>query len=346
MNYPILTALLCSRFIARLAQNIYGSDARFVFELLQNADDNLFEKARARRDCPAISFHVYTDRIVVECNEDGFTVPDLQAICSLGQSSKSGSHGYIGAKGIGFKSVFIAASKVHVHSGHFSFYFKHRRGDSGLGMVTPIWQDTEESLQPPLTRMTLHLHCDQGGTHLHSNQGGTHLRDLRATILQQMSDLQETSLLFLRQLKKIELNFYDESDSLKNSKTLHSVSTEGSNVRLKTVDKQASGQQTESWKQFHVTQHLATKLPMSTSRQIPDTLDARRAASQAEVVVAFPLTNDARPLLARQEIFAFLPIRQSEFQVSRARCASCRIVENGRLTGLPASHLVHHSLGL
>lgn len=329
MGCRISAASICSRFIARLAQNIYGSDARFVFELLQNADDNSFEKARTTGDCPAISFHVYKDRIVTECNEDGFTEQDLQAICSVGQSCKSGSHGYIGAKGIGFKSVFIAAWKVHVQSGNFSFCFKHRRGDSGLGMAVPIWQDTDEALQPPMTRMTLHLH---------DTPGEKYLGDIRTTILQQLSDLSETSLLFLRKLKKINLNFYDGENSLKSSKTLHKVSTTGQRVRLKMIEKQPSGQQIKSRRQFHVTNHMATNLSTSISRQVPDTPDAKRAASQAEVILAFPLTADTEPLLARQEIFAFLPIRQSEFQVSHAQCAWPWIVENRRLTRPPVVH--------
>ncbi|RBR21220.1 hypothetical protein FVER53590_29018 [Fusarium verticillioides] len=56
--------------------NIYGSGARFVFELLQNADD--------KNDPPFISFQIHPKHIVVECNEDGFTSLDLKAICSVG----------------------------------------------------------------------------------------------------------------------------------------------------------------------------------------------------------------------------------------------------------------------
>ncbi|GAB1207249.1 hypothetical protein APSETT445_005962 [Aspergillus pseudonomiae] len=120
-----------------MGHSIKTSNARFVFELLQNADDNRFTRARERNELPFISFRVYPDRIIVECNEDGFRTEDLSAICSVGESSKAASHGYIGAKGIGFKSVFMAAWKVHIQSGNFSFHFKHRIGDLGLGMVLP-----------------------------------------------------------------------------------------------------------------------------------------------------------------------------------------------------------------
>jgi hypothetical protein len=293
--------------IVRLAQNIYGSGARFVFELLQNADDNHYTKAYASEAPPSVAFRVYTDRIVVECNEDGFNERNLQALCAVGDSSKSASHGYIGAKGIGFKSVFIAAWKVHVQSGHFSFYFKHKRGDSGLGMVVPIWQDPEEILQGPLTRMTLYLH---------DTEGEAHLNDLRETIFKQLSDLQETSLLFLRKLEKITVNFYDDNNGLKSSRSFHRANVDDHKVLLETIEAQTPGDSTTSTKQFHVTRHMASNLSMSVSRQIPETDAARRVAAGAEVVLAFPLTEDLEPILKNQELFAFLPVRESDFKVS------------------------------
>lgn len=49
----------------RLAKNLYSSSARFVFELLQNADDNSYFRARSLSAVPFVSFHVYHERIVV-----------------------------------------------------------------------------------------------------------------------------------------------------------------------------------------------------------------------------------------------------------------------------------------
>jgi HSP90 family molecular chaperone len=125
---------------SRLAKNLYTSQARFVFELLQNADDNQYTRGQD----PYVIFRVYPDRIVIECNEDGFTRQNLTAICDIGKSSKTGSQGYIGEKGIGFKSVFMAAWRVHIQSRDFSFDFIHRKGDSGMGMITPIWQERRD----------------------------------------------------------------------------------------------------------------------------------------------------------------------------------------------------------
>ena len=112
----------------RLAKNLYNSSARFVFELLQNTDDNSYSKARSLSAVPFVSFHVYHRRIVVECNEDGFTQENLKAICDVGKSSKTGTQGYIGEKGIGFKSVFMVAWKVHIKVGRFLVLFPAQNG--------------------------------------------------------------------------------------------------------------------------------------------------------------------------------------------------------------------------
>lgn len=301
-----------------LAKNIYTSDARFVFELLQNADDNRFTRASINNTLPFVSFQVFPDRIVVECNEDGFTKSDLSAVCAVGKSTKSVAHGYIGAKGIGFKSVFIAAWKVYIQSGYFSYCFKHEKGDLGLGMVVPVWQDTDDELPYPLTRMTLYLH-EKGDPQ--------DVEYSRQIIFKQLSGLQQICLLFLRNLKRIKVSFHNEDGELQssndfsvgdvheNSVVLHSELTDGCKDTI--IKKQ----------RYHVTRHMATGLSKSDNREPPTTDEAKRAASIAEVILAFPLTSDSEPVLEQQEIFAFLPVRESSFKVSMVKYAQKELVQ-------------------
>lgn len=288
-----------------LAKQIYGSGARFVFELLQNAEDNSFSKTT---DKPYISFNVYEDRIVVECNEDGFTEQDLGAICAVGKSTKSTSYGYIGAKGIGFKSVFIAAWKVHIQSGNFSFEFRHKRDDPGLGMVRPIWMPTNEKLERPLTRMTLYFH-DEGDP--------DELQRLKSIILKQLDDLQQTSLLFLKKLQRVKIVFYGKDGRVEAWKEF----------RKRQVDKYRMALDTEILKDdetrkesqiYHTTTLKAHGIARSDNRDLSNTDDTQTISTSAEVVLAFPLTAEFKPLVntkKKQEIFAFLPVRESDYKV-------------------------------
>lgn len=56
---------------------------------------------------PTLTFILQESGIIVLNNEQGFSVENIRALCDVGNSTKKGSTaGYIGQKGIGFKSVF------------------------------------------------------------------------------------------------------------------------------------------------------------------------------------------------------------------------------------------------
>ncbi|KAF5665414.1 hypothetical protein FCIRC_10567 [Fusarium circinatum] len=295
-----------SHSVKVLAKQIYSSGARFVFELLQNAEDNIFEQAHKAKALPFVSFKIYPSKIIVECNEDGFKEPHLQAICAVGRSTKSAAHGYIGAKGIGFKSVFIAASRVHIQSGNFSFEFRHRRTDPGLGMIRPIWVSPVEAIPSPLTRTTLYIH-DQGDP--------DELQHLKRIISMQFDDLQETCLLFLRKLEQISLEFYNENGELERSKYFRKHKIDDYRVSLETTSG-ARGDETTQSQIYHITREIATNLARSDNRELPDTKEAKNDSSKAEVVLAFPMTGSSEPLIAQknQDLFAFLPLRRSDYK--------------------------------
>lgn len=327
MRYRILSICEHRRLIVnfvytdtflRLAKQIYGSGARFVFELLQLAEDNIFNKAAARKELPFISFKIHPSHIIIDCNEDGFTERDMQDICTVGQSTKSASHGYIGAKGIGFKSVFIAASRVHIQSGNFSFEFRHNKTDPGIGMARPIWVDPVETIPEPLTRTTLYLH----------NQGDEdEIQHLKTTISMQFEDLHETCLIFLRKLQKITLEYYDEDGKLVQSKQFRKHQIDEYRISLETTSV-VGGEETTQNKIFHILKQTAIGLAHGDNREIPDNIDVRRTSPTAEVILAFPLTSDFKPLVTqqKQDLFAFLPLKKSDYKVSLLlQCLSLRV---------------------
>lgn len=159
----------------------------------------------------ALLIYTFPPWLVVDCNEDGFTYDNLKAISAVGQSSKTGARGYIGEKGIGFKSVFMAAWKVTIQSGDFSFYFKHHRDDKGSGMVRPRWIDLDEAeaLEPNMTRMTLLLH----------RASPEEMKEQQEMIRQQLNGIQESLLLSTQNLKEIRVTLFDEDDDIERELT-------------------------------------------------------------------------------------------------------------------------------
>jgi hypothetical protein len=300
-----------------LAKNLYSKDVRFIFELLQNADDNLFQQAKYNGHEPYLVFRIYHDRIIVDCNEDGFEEVNLRAICNVGQSSKvGGRQGYTGEKGIGFKSVFKVAWKVHIQSGPFSFCFKHRPGDSGMGMISPEWHPAEV-LPEHMTRMTFILHDDGDGD-------GDIRTAQRKSIADEFGQLQPSMMLFLKNIKRIEVRFFDKAKrETKSSVMTRSECDRPNHAVLETVrtsdGSNGKKEAVRSRFNYHLTQGKATGLARNENRTYSPDEEASQAYSTAEIVLAFPLDDNSVPVDQPQNIFAFLPMRHVGFNVSSYR---------------------------
>ena len=294
----------------RLSKTIYTSSARFVFELLQNTDDNNYSTAIDAGQDPFMSFKLYHDRVVVDCNENGFTDENLTAICDIGNSSKTKTEGYIGEKGIGFKSVFMAAWKVHIQSGFLSFSFVHEKGNTGMGMVQPIWEDSTEAIpQTNYTRMTLFLHQD--------NREGE-----RKKIKEQLKTLEPAILLFVQRLKRIDITFYDEDGEQEWATRL--TKRPASKANCEVLDKyiagmDALGSVTPESHIYHVTKHLAKNVARHEHRELAASEEADPSFRQSEIVLAFPVSAEFVPVIEPQKVFSFLPMRQMGFNVSLSK---------------------------
>jgi hypothetical protein len=138
------------RGIKRLSLELYSKDTHFVLELIQNADDNSYPGQTVAEvgsgldsaTPPSLKFVVSEDSILVQNNEVGFSEPNIRAICDVGKSTK-GAHrsGYIGQKGIGFKSVFRVTDKPAIHSN--GFHIRFDATSDAIGFILPHWCEEE-----------------------------------------------------------------------------------------------------------------------------------------------------------------------------------------------------------
>ncbi|KAM0261042.1 hypothetical protein ACHAQJ_002481 [Trichoderma viride] len=272
----------------------------FVFELLQNAEDNSFDKVRKDGLTPYVSFEVHPDHIIIDCNEDGFEPKNLKAICAVGQSSKTGVHnGYVGEKGIGFKSVFMAAWKVYIQSNNFSFYFQHKRGDQGLGMISPIWYEPDKALPPPKTRMKLLL--GDGHETIASSQ--------YQNILDQFDKLNENILLFMRNLEEIRISIFDKKGKTKRYTTFSKKCIHSNHIRLTKVTENGKKEQ-----DYYIYKHIVKDLKKNENRTYSEYEEQSKVYSTAEIALGFPLTKDSEPIIDYQDIFAYLPMKKAGFR--------------------------------
>ena len=110
--------------------DLYTETERFVFELLQNADDQ-------PEDGKMVNVRLKTleENLLFLHTGKPFTEDDVESISSIGDSTKKKDTEKTGYKGIGFKSVFSDADTVYIDSGNFSFAFDRNSSPFISGII-------------------------------------------------------------------------------------------------------------------------------------------------------------------------------------------------------------------
>jgi hypothetical protein len=279
-----------------IAEQLYSSKYRFLYELIQNADDSVYSKANRSGAKPSLAFNITPSCFIIETNEDGFTRANVDAICATGKSSKKISQldDHIGEKGFGFKSVFAVAKKVHIQSGVWSFCFEHSRGQSGLGMVTPLDASPIPLAENTTTRITLTL-TDTGHAAYEK-------------LVDAVKDLPSTVIFFLQRLENLTIRI-ERSDGRTESTMLQKT-------REPTLGRVHLSRETQCFQgseklssltdrsEYHVFTHVIWKMPED---------ERRRGRYTATVQLAFPVdavTKKPKLSVLGQHVFAYLPLQR------------------------------------
>ena len=158
--------------------NRYDSNAHFIFEFLQNAEDALKRRNGWNGSREVLFKLTPTSLRIVHCGNP-FTLKDVKGVCGVGETTKDLTD--IGRFGIGFKSVYSITERPEVHSGDENFAI-----DS---FVFP----TEA---PPTKRV-----ADQTEFVLPLRTGD---EEIGPSVSDSLSTLGARALLFLRQIEVIE----------------------------------------------------------------------------------------------------------------------------------------------
>ncbi|KAF8016182.1 hypothetical protein BT93_H1638 [Corymbia citriodora subsp. variegata] len=197
------------RALQCLSQELYSQDSHFLLELVQNADDNTYLENVE----PALVFILQESGIIILNNERGFSAQDIRALCDVGNSTKKASAGYIGKKGIGFKSVFRVTDAPEIHSNGFHVKFDISEGQIGIVLPTVI---------PPLDHNVLSKLTSANSDQFDTSYWKTCIvlpfrSDLsegtgRNNVISMFSDIHPALLLFLHRLRCITFrNLHDDS---------------------------------------------------------------------------------------------------------------------------------------
>ncbi|KAF3795130.1 hypothetical protein EJ110_NYTH06053 [Nymphaea thermarum] len=273
------------RALCCLSRDLYSQDSHFILELVQNADDNIYSK-----DVDAtLAFILQPDGIVVLNNEEGFTAENIRALCDVGNSTKKGSAtGYIGHKGIGFKSVFRVTDAPEIHSNGYHVKFDISEGQIGFVLPTAI---------PPcdVNLVGMLVSADNQADDASWNTcivlpfkpAFKEAAAMRA-ILSMFSDLHPSLLLFLHRLQCIKLK-----NMINDSLTVFRRERVGNGLVTVT-----HGDEKMTW--------LVVQSKLKAN-------SIRPGVQTTEIALAFTLKESSNgeyvPQLIQQPVFAFLPLR-------------------------------------
>jgi hypothetical protein len=263
----------------RVSDELYQKPTHFLLELIQNADDNTYETAS-----PTVRIHYRNRRLLVSCNEVGFTRWNVDALCRIGKSTKAGKDQlarYTGEKGIGFKSVFKVADVVWVQSGFYSFKFDRRQK---LGMITPIWSTFPDKNLKGFTSILLQLSADYD----------------EADLLRELKTFEPRLLIFLNRLKEINISISQENGRVWQT-NLSRSDYPGYLGEYQQVNLRQDAMDME----YTVTKFIVGDLPSNAKRP---------GSSTTTIWLAFPTTQTGQRDVPSQSVYAFLPIRDYGFK--------------------------------
>ncbi|GJN04791.1 hypothetical protein PR202_ga22364 [Eleusine coracana subsp. coracana] len=210
-----------------LSQELYSKDVHFLMELIQNAEDNEYPSGVS----PALEFLITSKDItgsgasstlLIFNNENGFSSSNIESVCRVGRSTKKGNRhqGFIGEKGIGFKSVFLISSAPHIFSNGYQIKFNEKAcAECNIGYIVPEWVESTPSLSDikaiygcskvlPTTTIILPLK-----------------REKVDAVKKQLSSMHPEMLLFLSKIRKLSVR-EDNNDPKSSTVSEISISSE------------------------------------------------------------------------------------------------------------------------
>lgn len=259
---------------ARLVSDLYTKKTHFILELIQNAEDNDYDENIS----PMLNIIIQDDKLILRNNEKGFNKENVRALCGIGTTTKQNKKaGYIGEKGIGFKSVFMVAKEVTIYSNGFQFKFEYD-ANNPLSIIIPQWVDDIPSfVEQDKTNIVLQLKSE-----------------VKEEITELTQKIDQHLLLFLRKLEAIEFEDKNQNKSWK----IERYDLDG---KVEIVHPRGQN----CWK---IVKSLF-KVPSEVQEE------KRKEIIETEIVLGFPLKPDgSAETSTTQNIFAFLPVRSYGFK--------------------------------
>ncbi|XP_024013474.1 uncharacterized protein LOC18021535 [Eutrema salsugineum] len=294
--------------VKNLSAELYAKDVHFLMELIQNAEDNEYPEGVD----PSLEFVITSEDItatgapatlLIFNNERGFSEKNIDSICSVGRSTKKGNRkrGYIGEKGIGFKSVFLITSQPYIFSNGYQIRFDEAPcSHCSLGYIVPEWVEQHPSLVDiqriygsgsalPTTTIILPLKADKV-----------------KPVKEQLSNVHPEVLLFLSKIKRLSIREHCQDPNLSTVNSIGIVSETDFMTRKSidaesyTINLSARGTDSENQCSYYMWRQ---KFPVKNENRV----ERRSEVDDWVITLAFPYGERLGLGNSSPGIYAFLP---------------------------------------
>ena len=296
------------RSLERLSKDLYNEDIHFVLELIQNADDNQYQP-QGYLD-PTLVFLIESDRIVLLNNENGFLSENIEAICNVGGSTKKKrEQGYIGRKGIGFKSVFTITDSPQIHSNGYHIKFDISNGDS-IGYILPVMCREDEITESLNIKRILNEKMQLEEKFGKMNTSiclplKTTTEEQHELLISSFTDIKHSLLLFLNRLRNLVI-----------VKKIVKANGKPDLIHCVYHRRDINENIIEIHAGFEVSTWLLTRLRF----KVPEKIKPNDSIESTEVSLAFPVRNsndedndDSMAPMEKYETYAYLPLKNFGF---------------------------------
>ena len=297
-GYTEIDAINTSNALVRLMGDLYTETERFVFELLQNADDQPEEGKLVN-----VKLKGLDENLLFLHTGKPFSEADVESISSIGDSTKKNDIEKTGYKGIGFKSVFSVADTVYIDSGNFSFAFDKNSPlyPDGADMdkipwqIKPIWEERYR-LPKELQKEESYFNAPVG---IALNVGSENIDVYNKSISQLLVNPQFT--LFLRNVGEISFECKG-SDAIKIDKQV----IESGIVQI------TSNNVTENWitKDYIIDIPAETKEAIQNEKLVPAKL---KEATKTKITFAAKIEDGIICTITDAVLYTYLPTKVDEF---------------------------------
>lgn len=297
-GYTEIDAQMLSNALRAIMGDLYTETERFVFELLQNADDQ-----PEYGEMVNVRLKTLEENLLFLHTGKPFTEDDVVSISSIGDSTKKKDTEKTGYKGIGFKSVFSVAETVYIDSGNFSFAFDKNSPlyPDGADMdkipwqIKPIWEERYR-LPKEIQKEDLYFYAPVGiALNVGSENIGTYIRSISELLVNPQFTL------FLRNVGEISFESKGR-DTIKINKQV----TESGIVEI------TSNNITENWitKDYIIDIPLETRDAIQNEKLVPAKL---KEAIKTKISFAVKIEDGTICPVNDAVLYTYLPTKVDDF---------------------------------